>query len=274
MELLKEKKVDQDFIDYLNVKLKDGMTLRQIVESELDSSATKDDISKALERLKGKIKRSPYRIKDKIYQFKDNAQEPVEEVTPEPTPPVCMDKKNKAIEPVEVSDKKQEELVVKKYEESLKSNPLSFDVSVHEILNNVHFTFNSIKNSPNTKPLGVYLFPGVVKEFKAIENYFEYLPSYLLVNVAISTIGSRSEEVKKSDLISEFEEVVAHDKRLMKVKTNVKKKQSNIKISDHVAKTIYFLLNYDFPLLNQSELVNLCLYCFAKSFKKLNEIDV
>lgn len=74
MNLLERTKIGIEEIEYINKFTLKGMSQRDIVKAHLPKNATDVEIETMFQRLKGRIKNSPYRLNEekKIYELDEN----------------------------------------------------------------------------------------------------------------------------------------------------------------------------------------------------------
>lgn len=269
MNLLERTKIGIEEIEYINQFTLKGMSQRDIVKAHLPKDATDVEIETMFQRLKGRIKNSPYRLNEekKIYELDENKikgknkkspkkQEIKTEKNSGETQKIVEEK----AEIKEVPQPKNEvEKEVSKTSKSrftkkeLKINPVQLTDGT-QILCDI-YTVNEGKS--NRKGVGAYLMKDIEAEFKVLEEEFDFIPSYALIDGAIIRCNQFKQDVETSDLFEEFKNLARKDEKANRKQTNIKLTQATVEAIDELSRHFYFL--------NKTEIINLSMFVLSKS---------
>lgn len=269
MNLLERTKIGIEEIEYINKFTLKGMSQRDIVKAHLPKDATDVEIETMFQRLKGRIKNSPYRLNEekKIYELDENKikgknkkspkkQEIKTEKNSGETQKIVEEK----AEIKEVPQPKNEvEKEVSKTSKSrftkkeLKINPVQLTDGT-QILCDI-YTVNEGKS--NRKGVGAYLMKDIEAEFKVLEEEFDFIPSYALIDGAIIRCNQFKQDVETSDLFEEFKNLARKDEKANRKQTNIKLTQATVEAIDELSRHFYFL--------NKTEIINLSMFVLSKS---------
>lgn len=271
MKLLDAKKIGEKEIAYINELTLKGMTQRDIVKHELGDGATAVEVEGMFQRLKRNMKKSPYRLNkakgvyekpEEVIEQKSEQNEISETIIETENLEKEVEKEEEKIEisqqvseennPVETEKYKEKEKIIftKKV---LKTNPIRLENGM-QILEHI---YEANEGKANRKGVGAYIMKDVESEFKLIEENFDYMPAYVLMDAAIIRCNQFKQDIETSDLFADFTNLSRKDEKSSR-------KQTNIKFTKATIKTIDELSHY-FHFLNKSEIINLCMYVMSKS---------
>lgn len=269
MNLLERTKIGIEEIEYINKFTLKGMSQRDIVKAHLPKDATDVEIETMFQRLKGRIKNSPYRLNEekKIYELDENKIKGKNKKSPKKqeikTEKNSGETKKIVEEKAEIKEVPQPKNEVEKEvskttksrftKKELRVNPVQLTDGT-QILCDI-YTVNEGKS--NRKGVGAYLMKDIEAEFKVLEEEFDFIPSYALVDAAIVRCNQFKQDVETSDLFEEFKNLARQDEKSNRKQTNIKLTQETVKAIDELSRHFYFL--------NKTEIINLCMFVLTKS---------
>lgn len=296
----------EDHINVLNEKMTEGQGIREILRRELGAKSVTKKVRDEVNKLNEKLQNAGYILEEGVYKMKQQEVEIIDESKEESkqksetkNKKTYMTKKQKA----EMEEQKRKEL-----EEQLKENPFLL-ISRWDLLEEVDRVACDI-SSGKVKPIGVYTNCYVDEAFKELQDRFYYIPSYLLINASVRFAERNLDSFINSKWVEEFTKIYQNDKRdrkikndslkdlkeekkeiskklneiskneelnnelkerLKKINSELRRKQTNVKMSTHIADVSMFFLKEKFPFLSQSDIVLMCVYSFSKCF--INELN-
>lgn len=269
MNLLERTKIGAEEIEYINQFTIKGMSQRDIVKAHLPKDATDIEIESNFQRLKGRIKNSSYRFnaEKKIYELDENKikgknkkspkkQEIKTEKNSGETQKIVEEKAEiKEVPQVKNEVEKEVSKTTKSRftKKELKVNPVQLTDGT-QILCDI-YTVNEGKS--NRKGVGAYLMKDIEVEFKTLEDKFDFIPSYALIDGAIIRCNQFKQDVETSDLFEEFKNLARMDEKATRKQTNIKLTQATVEAIDELSRHFYFL--------NKTEIINLCMFVLSKS---------
>jgi len=269
LNLLERTKIGIEEIEYINKFTLKGMSQRDIVKAHLPKDATDVEIETMFQRLKGRIKNSPYRLNEekKIYELDENKIKGKNKKSPKKqeikTEKNSGETKKIVEEKAEIKEVPQPKNEVEKEvskttksrftKKELRVNPVQLTDGT-QILCDI-YTVNEGKS--NRKGVGAYLMKDIEAEFKVLEEEFDFIPSYALVDAAIVRCNQFKQDVETSDLFEEFKNLARQDEKSNRKQTNIKLTQETVKAIDELSRHFYFL--------NKTEIINLCMFVLTKS---------
>lgn len=314
MAILDEKKLTQQDVDSINEVMKQAeySTLKKAIAKLLGDNADKEMVEKKFQAIRKKLSRNS---ETNLYEFKNGksvkaqnskpkqqteeqqvqkAEEKVakkEEVKKE-TSIVTSKKPRKTKKEIEAERLKAER------EENIKINPLRlFSRTGHEITDKLFYS-----SKDECAGTGVYLLPTIVKEFSAVEEAFNHIYNYRLVDAAIQLTHSYNCYLMESNVFMDFMKTLNKDKLTLKHEETRRKeimaeynrrleeykqrkengeevgeepkepkfaplkKQLNLKLSQTAISDLDTLCN-QFSMFTKSEVINLCMFALSESAK-------
>ena len=303
MNLLEKETLTQKDIDQINTLLSDPKcdTLKKVVRKLMGNEASPKDVTDKYRELYAKIKDSGYKSNPttKLYELnrdtnktnKDNKKQKSEKQTVKvvKTEQVKEEKKKVTTPKKARRTKKEieEERRIAEFEESLKVNPLMlFSRTGNEITDKLFYS-----SKDKTTGTGVYLLPSVVKDFSLIEEAFNHVYNYKLIDAAIQLTCSyksyimesnvfmnflnlinedksslKKEEARRKKELAEYQQKLDNGEEVEKPKFPPLKKQLNLKLSQTAIDNLENLCN-DFSMFTKSEVINLCMFALSESAK-------
>ena len=259
MKLLEAKDITQKEIDYINKLIAEGMTLKKIVQRELDKDATAAEVEGNFQMLNTFIKSSNYAFnrEKKIYEFKKKIpkkkkidEDDLRKQEFDKTQSLSVQKKSNQNPELNKDDKKN---IRKK---PTKSNPLAISSAVDI----VKIICENAGKKEDRTPTGVYIMNPIAEDFSILEDELYYLPGYALIDAALIISSCYIDTLEKSNAFKSFTQIVREQKN----NSSARKKQINVKLSDKSTKAIGEL-SHHFPFLNKSEIINFSMYALSQS---------
>lgn len=303
MKLSKIQAATPEVIEFINNKMAEGHEVTDILLVEFKQTKITKRVSDKAEAITKMIKESGYVLKDGLYKKEEKEVKNIEEdkensqkKTKTKNKKTYLTKKQKA----EMDEKKQREM-----KERLKENP--YLCNTLDLLYQIDYIACNIA-AGKFKNVGVYMNPFVEQAFKDLQDRFYYLPNYLLINASVYYTEKNLDAFIDSKWVEEFTkiyhqekiirknkseklkeeqreitnklEISKHDdgsldilkERLKSINSELRRKQTNVKMNTHIADTIMYLLKEKFPFLSQSDIILMCIYSFSKCF--VNELKV
>ena len=314
MNILEKEVLTQEDIDQLNTLLSDPKcdTLKKAVRKLMGKEASATEVTDKYRELYAKIKDSGYKSNPdtKLYELnrdtkktnKENKKpksekqevkvaknEPVkEEKKKVETPKVATTKtETPSKKPRRTKKEIEEERTKAEFEENIKINPLRLISSTgNEITDKLFYS-----SKDKTTGTGVYLLPSVVKDFSLIEEAFNHVYNYKLIDAAIQLTCSyksyimesnvfmnflnlinedksslKKEEARRKKELAEYQQKLDNGEEVEKPKFPPLKKQLHLKLSQTAIANLENLCN-DFSMFTKSEVINLCMFALSESAK-------
>ena len=304
MKLSKIQAATPEVIEFINRKMAEGQGIMDVLLVEFkQKSVTKrvadkaQSIEKMIEELGYILKDGVYKMKEKEVKIVEETKEESQEKTEVKNKKTYLTKKQKA----ELEEQKQRE-----WEERLKENPYA---NTWDFLEQIDYIACDISKG-KSKQVGVYMSDYVEEAFAALQNRFYYIPSYLLINACVHYTQKNLNNFIESKWVEEFTKIYHKEKLIRKIKSEkskelkeekkeitnklseisnqddsvnvlkerlkiinseLRRKQTNVKMSTYIADTSMFFLKEKFPFLSQSDIILMCVYSFSKCF--INELE-
>ncbi|MBP3905049.1 hypothetical protein [Turicibacter sp.] len=278
MELLKVEKITKKEIAYINELSRQGKSLRSIIRSELKEGASNKTVKADCEALMLKIKKARYVFNEETKQYeyqkviKNESSEEIQKSDAENSVEVQWEIDSNSNEKM---DEKEEEVQTNqpvKNDENKSNKRGSYKtinksknpLMIREKLDIVKVVCEQAGTKESRTATGIYMMSKISEEIKEVNDELYYLPLYALIDAALILSNNNKEQLEKSNVYSEFAELVREQKSAEVVE---RKKQTNLKLCSDAVKAINELSRH-FAFLNKSEIINLCLYALAKSCKE------
>lgn len=314
MNILKKNPLTQEDIDQLNTLLSNPHhnSLKKVVRKILGEEVDGKEVERQFQNLRKRISRQGYRVnpETKFYELKhelkknnkDNKKTKSEKQAVEvvKTEPVKKEKKivTTPKKPRRTKKEIEAERIKAEREENIKVNPLRlFSHTGHEITDKLFYS-----SKDKTTGTGVYLLPSVVEKFNAVEEVFNHVYNYKLIDASIQLTYSYKSYLMGSNVFMDFLNLLNEDKSSLKKeearrnaemveykqkveeynrrkengemageepkkpKFSPLKKQLNLKLSQTAISDLDSLCE-DFSMFTKSEVINLCMFALSESAK-------
>lgn len=303
MAILDEKKLTQQDVDSINEVMKQAeySTLKKAIAKLLGDNADKEVVEKKFQAIRKKLSRNS---ETNLYEFKNGKSakaqnsKPKQQVEKQQVEETVAKKEEIKKETNKKPRKTKKEIEAerkqKEREENIKINPLRlFSPTGHEITDKLFYS-----SKDECAGTGVYLLPTIVKEFSAVEEAFNHIYNYRLVDAAIQLTHSYNCYLMESNVFMDFMKTLNKDKLTLKheetrrkevmaeynqqleeykqrkengeepkePKFSPLKKQLNLKLSQTAISDLNILCD-KFSMFTKSEVINLCMFALSESAK-------
>lgn len=306
MKLSKIQAATPEVIEFINNKMAEGQEITDILLVEFKQKTITKRVADKVEAIKKMIKESGYILEGGFYKIREKETKNIKDETDKSQQ--SAEQKSKKNYLTKKQKAELEEQRRREREERLKENPY-LNTTTWDLLKQVDYIASDI-GSGKFKQVGVYMNTYVEEAFAPLQNRFYYIPNYLLINACVryteenlnNFIESKwvdkfteiyhkeklirkikSEKLnelkeEKKEITKKLSEISKHDgsvenlkDRLRSINSELRRKQTNVKMSTYIADTSMYFLKEKFPFLSQSDIILMCVYSFSKCFN--NELE-